>query len=431
MEQENIKLWDLFNEYDEFIYKTHPELATFEGFHLYDDKLTDLSEENIKYLFKSNSDFLKKLLEIDYDTLNEEDKLNYDVFKYEIEALLKSEPFNLHYMPVWQQGGLQIGFITLAEFQPCNYDDEALLYLKRLELLDNQVVDTIQNIRLGIKTGLVMPDFIIQQTLPQFESILNIPAEKSIFFQNCKKSDDISDSIKTQVLDSIKNSVYPSYKKLYSFIRDEYLPRCRKDAGIWSLPNGAENYKFFVQNFTTLNLSPDEIFQTGINEVERIKKEMNKLVMELKFNGTISEFNHYLRTDNSFYHTDKNQLLDNYRDILKKMDSKLPELFGRLPKTKYELREIEEYMAESAPAAYYFPAPEDGKRSGYFYINTFNLKARPKYEMTALALHEAVPGHHLQIALAQELKNLPKFRRDWTGATSYVEGWALYSESLG
>ncbi|HEY3250902.1 MAG TPA: DUF885 domain-containing protein, partial [Ignavibacteria bacterium] len=419
-DQNHQKLWDLFKEYDDFIYLTHPELATFEGFHLYDDRLSDLSDENVKHIFNSNKTFLKKLSAINYEALDNDDKLNYDMFKYGIDAFLKSEPFDLHYSTIWQQGGLQIGFATLAQFQPCSYDDEALKYLKRIEGFDKQVSDTIGNQRLGMGSGIVMPDFIIQQTLPQFENLHNTEPEDSIFYLNCKNSDDIHPEIKQQILNSIKGKIYPSYKRLYDFIKHEYLPKCRREAGIWSLPDGEERYKHFIKDFTSLELAPEEIHKTGLEEVARIKAEMEQLINDIKFKGTIEEFNHYLRTDPSFYFTDKNDLLDGYRKILNKMDSRLPDLFGRLPETGYDLREIEEYMAETAPAAYYFPAPEDGKRPGYFYVNTFNLNARPKYEMTALALHEAVPGHHLQIALAQELKNLPKFRRDWSGATSYV-----------
>jgi prolyl oligopeptidase len=177
-------------------------------------------------------------------------------------------------------------------------------------------------------------------------------------------------------------------------------------------------------------LTAEEIHNIGIKEVERIRGEMEKLKDQIGFKGTIDEFNTFLKNDSQFYYKDKKDLMDGFRKILSKMDSKLPELFGKLPEAKYDLFEMEEFRAKSAPAAYYYSAPLDRSRPGYFYVNTYNLSARPKYTMTALALHEAVPGHHLQISIAQELRNLPKFRRE-LGVTAFVEGWGLYAEYLG
>ncbi|MGB3016737.1 MAG: DUF885 domain-containing protein, partial [Ignavibacteria bacterium] len=228
----------------------------------------------------------------------------------------------------------------------------------------------------------------------------------------------------------ISQDINPAFQRLHDFVKNEYLPVCRQEAGVWSLPDGSDRYNLLVKYFTTLDLTYDDVHQTGLSEVARIEKEMNRIKDSIGFNGSVQEFNEFIKKDPEMFYTNKEDLMNGFREILGKMDSKLPELFGRLPKAPYDLKEMEEFRSKSAPAAYYYSAPEDRSRPGYFYVNTYDLPSRPKYTMTALALHEAVPGHHLQIAIAQELKNLPKFRRDG-GYTSFVEGWALYAESLG
>ncbi|MDQ3193768.1 MAG: DUF885 domain-containing protein, partial [Bacteroidota bacterium] len=217
---------------------------------------------------------------------------------------------------------------------------------------------------------------------------------------------------------------------LYDFVKKEYIPACRKEAGVWSLPDGKERYRRAIKNYTTLDYNADEIHNLGLSEVNRILVKMEEVKNKIGFTGTLEEFNNYIKNDPKFYYTNKEDLINGFREILKRVDTTLPSLFGRLPVAKYDLREMEEFRAPSAPAAYYYSAPEDRSRPGYFYVNTYDLSARPKYTMTSLAMHEAVPGHHLQISIAQELKNLPKFRRE-LGVTSFVEGWGLYSESLG
>jgi uncharacterized protein (DUF885 family) len=425
------KLWSIFTDDEEFMNRTYPESATFKGIHDYDDKLTDYSNEHIKIVYDTNRSYLNRLNEIDYSNLNDEDKLNFDIFYYNCEVFLDGEPFKFHYTPIWQQDGIHINFPMLAAYQPCNNNTDAEKYLKRLEGFGRQVDDTINNITSGIKAKITMPDFIIEQILPQLENIMIVKPGQSVFYQSCNENENISSVLKRKILDEIESVVYPGFQKLYNFIKTEYLPAGRKEAGLWSLPDGNAMYRHCIKNYTSTNASPDEIHETGLKEVARIKKEMELIISGLKFNGSFKEFNHHLKTNPEFFYTKKEDLMNGFRKILNKMDTHLPSLFGRLPEAGYDLIEMEEYRSASGPAAYYYPAPNDRTRPGYFYVNTFNLEARPKYGMTALALHEAVPGHHLQIALAQELEGLPEFRRDWGGATSYVEGWALYAESLG
>src|SRR4030095_14337074 len=429
----NEQLMDLFKKYDEYNLKSNPEGATYEGDHRYDDELSDQSAQSSIDYYNEMRAFKKNLHSIDYASLNEDNQLNYDLFERSLDQTLDGERFHWEYMPIGQQGGIHIGFPQIVNVQPLSTYEEYKKYFKRLRGFEKQVNDVIDNMKKGSSLGFVPPKFIIEQTIPQMENIMNTEPEKSVFYTLNKENKlmpDEKEKVSKELIEIIKKNINPAYKKLHDYVKDEYLPKCRTEAGIWSLPDGKERYENSIRYHTTLDLTADEIHNIGLKEVERIRGEMEKLKDQIGFKGTIDEFNTYIKTDPQFYYTDKKDLMDGFRNILSRMDAKLPDLFGRLPEAKYDLFEMEEYRAKSAPAAYYYPAPEDRSRPGYFYVNTYNLSARPKYTMTALALHEAVPGHHLQISIGQELKNLPKFRRDYS-ITAFVEGWGLYAEYLG
>jgi uncharacterized protein (DUF885 family) len=229
---------------------------------------------------------------------------------------------------------------------------------------------------------------------------------------------------------AIAESMTPALKKLAAFIKETYLPACRKDIGASSLPDGEAYYQYAIKRHTTTTLSAREIHEIGKREVARIRKEMEAIIRQVGFTRSFQEFLAYLRTDPRFYYTKADELVAGYSYIAKQSDGKLPELFAELPRTPYGVRVIPGYEAPAQTTAYYQPSASDGSRAGLFMINTYKLETRPKYEMEALTLHESVPGHHLQIARAQELNGLPEFRRN-AGYTAYVEGWGLYAESLG
>lgn len=428
------QLLSLFKKYDEYNLRSSPESATYDGDHRYDDKLSDYSEEANIASYDTVRSFLSELTGIDYNSLSYDNKLNYDLFKSSLEQSLEGEKYKWYYTPMTQQWGIHISFPQLIYVQPTSTFEEYQKYFKRLRGFEKQIDDNISNMRKGMSAGYMPPVFIMEQTLPQMEKVMNVEPDKSIFYSvlanENKLSPEEKEAVSKELKDIIQNNINTSYKKLYDFVKNEYLPKCRTDAGIWSMPDGKERYENSIKYYTTLNYTADEIHNLGLKEIERIRAEMEKVKDETGFKGTLDEFNHFLKTDSQFYYTNKEDLMNGFREILKKVDTKLPALFGRLPDAKYDLREMEEFRAASAPQAYYYSAPEDRSRPGYFYVNTYNLPARPKYTMTSLAMHEAVPGHHLQISIAQELKNLPKFRRELR-VTSFVEGWGLYSESLG
>ena len=229
---------------------------------------------------------------------------------------------------------------------------------------------------------------------------------------------------------ALNDKVAPALLKLENFINTTYLPACRDTISAGNLPAGAAYYNFMVKNSTTTSLTPQQIHEIGLSEVARIRAQMQQVMNQVGFKGSFNEFSHFLNTDTQFFYTNEDDLLNGFRDIINKVYVVLPTLFARLPKVKADVKPVPALGAEEQPAAYYSPGPDDGSRAGYFAANTSKLNTRPKWGMETLTLHEAIPGHHLQISMAQEQKSLPKFRRNgWFNA--FGEGWALYSESLG
>lgn len=429
------KFYNILSDYKEFYLRTNPESATYDGDYRYNDKLSDLSDkaENAKY--DSLRSFLLALKSIDESSLKGQDKLTYSLFKEQLEETIEGQKFKWHYMPLTQQDGIHIYFPQLIESHPFKSIDDYHTYVQRLKLFAVQVDQVIENMNLGIKAKLVSPAFSIKQILEQIKPFISQDIDSLPFSIPLKSLDVLVQKqdqimIKEQVFQALKNYTIPAYKKLHSYLETEYLPYARNTDGIYSLPDGKERYAYAIKQQTTTTLYPDEIYSLGLKEVQSITALMEEVKNELSFAGDLSAFNSYLLSNAAFKYTDKDSMLKDYRIILSKVDKQLKHLFGRLPKASYALKEMELYRAASAPQAYYYSAPLDRSRPGYFYVNTYDLASRPKHTMTALALHEAVPGHHLQISLAQELSDMPWVRTQM-GYNAFVEGWALYAESLG
>jgi len=431
----NEKLHNILSDYKEFYVKTNPESATYDGDYRYNDKLTDLSDKAEHAKYDSLRKFLLSLKTVDEYTLNEQDKLTYTLFKAQLEETIEGQKFNWHYMPLTQQDGIHIYFPQLIESHPFTSINDYRTYIQRLKLFSIQVDQVIENMNLGIKANLVSPAFSIKQILEQIKPFISQDIDSLPFTIPLQSIDVIAHKddqviIKEEIYQALKNYTIPAYKKLYTYLESNYLPHARNTDGIYSLPDGKERYAYAIKQQTTTTLHPDEIYSLGLKEVQRISSLMEEVKNTLKFTGDLSAFNSYLLSNAAFKYTDKDSMLKDYRKILSKVDIQLPYLFGRLPKATYALKEMESYRAASAPQAYYYSAPLDRSRPGYFYVNTYDLASRPKHTMTALALHEAVPGHHLQISIAQELSDMPWVRTQM-GYNAFVEGWALYAESLG
>ncbi|MGA1433987.1 MAG: DUF885 domain-containing protein [Candidatus Kapaibacteriota bacterium] len=435
MKDSKQSLQELFSDHKEFSMREFPETATYDGDHRYDDKLTDYSEKAIKQRFDSLRVFLQRANDIELTALTGEDSLSLILFRNELSQQLESEQFNLHYLPITQQDGIHIGFPQIIEYQPFKTVEDYDRYANRLSGFSKQVDDIIENMSKGIKAKITLPQYITHQILDQvypffMDDVDSLPFMKPLQTFPASFTEKQKARIRSKVKFALDSSIQPAYSNLHMFLLFQYMPESRRIDGIHSLPKGKELYANMIRKETTTGMNPDSIYALGLREVARIDKEMQKVKDELGFKGTVEEFRKQLIKNPSNFYTAKQPMMDEYRRVLSIVDSKLPTLFGRLPKSPYDLKEIESYRAISAPQAYYYSAPLDRSRPGYFYVNTYDLASRPKHTMTALALHEAVPGHHLQIAIAQELPGLPWFRQQ-LGINAFVEGWALYAESLG
>ena len=427
------QLNQLYDVYWGFILKEYPLSATYLGDHRYDGLLEDASENAFYRRVGQSKKYLDQLRSIKKPSLKP-DLLNYELFERELEDNLEAAKFRPYLTPMTQQSGLQIDIPELVTYHPFMSLSDFKNFSSRLRALPRLVDQVIQSMRTGIQARIVLARVTAEKIVPQLEAnIVRDPKKLDLYksVENLPPGIDSNEAhrLKSDVDEAIQQSVVPAFEKLLFFFKEEYLPACRTDVGIWSLPDGNERYGYMVRHYTTTSLSPDEIHDLGLKELSRIHREMREIVDQIGFKGSLQDFISSLRRNRSLYNTSADELLEGFKKILQKMDEKLPSLFGRLPKAKYGFREIEAFRAEAAPDAYYYRPPEDGSRPAYFYVNTFRPEQRPKYTMEVLAYHEAVPGHHLQLAIQQELTNLPKFRRHG-GYTAFIEGWGLYSEEL-
>jgi len=343
--------------------------------------------------------------------------------------------FQSHLMPLTNRSGFHIEFPELPREVPLVTVRDYENYIARLNAFAQFADDNIELMRAGIKAGMVLPAI----SMVDFDKairphIVDEPAASLLAkpFETFPEAVSAADQARLTAAghQAITASVVTGYRKLLDFLEKEYVPACRQQVGASALPRGREYYRHRVRQFTTLDLDPQQVHDTGLSEVKRIKAEMEATINKVGFQGDFKAFVEHLRTDPKFYADSAEQLLKEVSFVLKRMDGELPKLFGKLPRTPYGIREVPDFIAPRTTTAYYQPPAGDGSRAGFYYVNTYNLKSRPLYEIEALSLHEAVPGHHLQIALAQEQADVPPFRR-FMLFTAFVEGWGLYAERLG
>src|SRR5213594_729513 len=432
-EQSLAELDRLYEDYWNFVLKEDPRYATYLGDHRYDGELEDASEEAFRRRASQYEEYLDRLRACSRPVAGT-GRLNYELFELELKDAIEELSFRPWLTPITQQQGAHIAVPELVTYHPFRSVQDFGNYLSRLREFPRLIDQIIANMRLGVREKQVLPRIIVEKIVPQLRAQMVPEPEKSVFYEpinSTSKEVSAEDArhLREKGTDVIQGSIVPSYEKLARFVEEEYLPASRSEVGIWAVPQGRERYAFHVRHFTTTKLSPDEIHKVGLGELTKIRAEMVEVMGRLGFKGTVQQFLERLRTDREMYYPDGEALLAGFKSILEKMDGAIPRLFGRLPKAKYGFREIEKFRAEAAPEAYYYPPPDDGSRPGYFYVNTFRPETRPKYTMESLAYHEAVPGHHLQLAIQQELTGLPMFRRHG-GYTAFVEGWAHYAEAL-
>jgi uncharacterized protein (DUF885 family) len=429
------KLRALFDEDWEWELQQYPESATLLGDNRFNDRVTDYSPEAIERRKAHERDVLARIQKIERSRLSGQDVISCDLFLRDKKLIVEGDRYPTEYMPIDQMNGVQITFGQLAGSTPFrstkDYDD----YLKRLAAFSLQIDQLIALMKRGIETKWLPPAVPLRSVPAQIEGQISDDPRKSSFFNPFERfSEAVSSSDRSRLVESAKkvivDTLTPALKRLDAFFKETYLPACRKDIAASNLPGGEAFYQYAIRRHTTTDLTAKEIHEIGKSEVSRIHKEMEGIIQKVGFKGTFQEFLTFLRSDPRFYYTNADDLVAGYSYIAKRADGRLPQLFAELPRTPYGVKVIPDYEAPAQTTAYYQPSAADGSRAGLYMINTYKLDTRPKYEMEALTLHESVPGHHLQIARAQELKGLPDFRRNG-GYTAYVEGWGLYAESLG
>jgi len=394
---------------------------------------SDTSVENIYSDHQHQLDVLNRLDSLDISNFSEDNKVNYKLFNQEYKNSTESHAYKTFLMPFSHRGGIQLQHETIS-IVPLRNKQHYLDWIERISKIDVLVDAAIEKAKLGISEEIVPPRFLMQKVFKQIKLQAFVEPKDSPFYRAFLEIDssiervDI-DEIQQEALNVIKLKVIPAYVKLHRFFKDEYLPACRTSIGIKEINNGKEYYEFLARKFTTTNLSPKEIHEIGLSEVARIRDEMDTIINDVKWEGTFKSFLDDLRTNPKFYYETSEELFESYLATSKRIDPELVKLFKVLPSMPYGLKPIPMESAPDTTTAYYQRPAADGSRAGYYYVNLYRPEVRPKYEIEVLSVHEAMPGHHLQIALAMEL-DLPNFRK-YGGITAFVEGWGLYSERLG
>jgi uncharacterized protein (DUF885 family) len=411
-----------------------PLQATYVGDHRYDDRWPDLSAATLAREHEEDERVLTALATIDPAALSDANQLNRELFRRVYQNSVDSYAWGARFMPINQRGGVQSAseLAGLIDFTTVKaYED----WIARLGNVGTYVDQNIALMREGVRRGLVQPKVIMQRIPDQIARQVVDDPEASPFYGPLRSmpasiSPADQERLRAAARKAISEAVVPAYRQLQQYFTQDYLPACKDVVGVWALPGGDAWYQNRIAWFTTTKLTAEQIHETGLKEVARIRGEMQKVIEQVGFKGSFQEFLQYLRTDPKFRYTDPQRLLEAYMVMAKRIDPLLPLYFGKLPRMPYGVRPIPAESAPDTTAAYYQPGSLDGRRAGYYYVNLYKPEERPTYEIPVLTMHESVPGHHLQIALSQEQGDVPMFRRDFE-ATAFVEGWALYSESLG
>jgi uncharacterized protein (DUF885 family) len=432
-------LASLVAEYYERNLELNPLSATQIGDDRFDNRLANRYGSDYLATRKAlNEEFLQRLLEIDAAELVGQDWLSYEAFKLSRENVVAGFQFPSDLQPVNQFYSMPKSFVQLgsgAAYHPFrtvkNYDD----FLSRIDdfvVLNNQI---IENMKQGMRRGIVQPRILMEKTVPQLNSQIVDNVEDSAFYlpilnMPADFSDADRERLTAAYADAIQNKIIPAYQELANFIGDEYLSAARESVGLSELPNGEAWYAYMVKLRTTTDLTPDEIHQIGLDEVARIHGQMRGVMELVGFEGDLKDFFDYLNSDDQFYFDEAEQLIQGYRDMSERIEVLSHDLFDVFPKTDFEVRRVEPFREKSASGGSYSSGTPDGSRPGIFYANAYDIKARPIWAMESLFLHEAIPGHHFQISIQREMEELPEFRR-FGGYTAFNEGWGLYAESLG
>ena len=431
---ENQKFLAFLEDEWQFELRQSPVYATAMGVKGYETLWRDDSLEAIEVRKSHNEDTINTLKGFKKRNLSKTNQLNLRLFTELAKNELEIGQFNRHLLPFSHRGGIQLAHEN-AEVLPLKNSQDYRLWIERLKNLDKRIDQIILLARLGLKESYKPPKVLMKRVDRQIDLQSRDNVDENPFFKifiSLPDSipNDEKTALRTEARKVIKEVVIPSYQLLGKYFKDEYLPQSRSTVGLYDIPNGKRLYELLAKTYTTTDLTPLEIHQIGLSEVSRIRNEMEKVIKQLEFKGSFKDFLQFLREDERFYYKTSEELFQGYLAVSKRIDPELVKLFGTLPRTPYGLRAIPVESAPDTTTAYYMPPAPGGLRPGYYYVNLYKPETRPKFEMEVLSVHEAVPGHHLQIALAMEMEEMPMFRRV-SPYTAFVEGWGLYSESLG
>jgi uncharacterized protein (DUF885 family) len=433
-EPQSKALQEIFNEHWEFTLKIRPELASMLGDKRFNDQLTDFSDQAFANEHLVNSQFLMRLLRINVKGLSEQEQLSHRLFKMQLQEAIAGQRFPARQMQLWQNSGLHletaelVGMLSFANLK--DYED----YIARLNKYPVLFDQHIAQLRKGIQSKWMPPQFLIEKIARQCEELAAMDVATSPFTQALKQfpstiSKEEQARISASMTAAVKDKLLPSYKKLAEFVRNEYLPHGRKHEGIWSVPNGAQYYLYKANSSTTTTMKPEQIHQIGLKEVARIEAQMLGVAKKLGF-ADLKSFNASILKNPDLHPKSRQAILDLYEKYTAQMEAQLPKMFGRLPKAKMKIMPVEEFREKEAPGAFYNSPALDGSRPGHVMVNTGDFENRLTLSVETTTLHEGYPGHHLQVALAQEVEGVPKFRQN-IDYIAFSEGWALYSERLG
>ncbi|MCH8568485.1 MAG: DUF885 domain-containing protein [Balneolales bacterium] len=427
------KLHSLFDDYWEFRLNADPYLAASYGETAANALLPDASLAALEQRNEELSRFLSRLRSLPTANLDSQDGISYRLLEHILSEQLREFELGYHFMPlngwwdyhaVFAEQPVRMPFRNAADYEN---------FISRLESFPELNRQYLERLRMAVEREMVRPAVVLEPYIATITALIE-DAEDSRFFEPFLSfptavSQADKERLRLRGLEAVRDSVLPAYRELAEFMKNEYLPAAPSEIGLSNIPGGLPLYEYLVGHYTTMDVSPAEVHLAGLAEIARIREEMDDVIRDTGFRGDFAEFVEFLRTDNQFYAESPEELLRITALYLKQMDGKLPEFFGRLPRMPYGLREVPDYLAPRMTTAYYNRPASDGTRAGFYYVNTYNLPSRPLYEVEALSFHEAVPGHHLQLALQQELEGLPDFRRN-SSFTVFVEGWALYAEWL-
>jgi uncharacterized protein (DUF885 family) len=429
------KLNSALKEDWEYQLRVHPELATHTGDNRYNHRLSDYSPKSFADDLQHSQETLARIEAIDASDFPESEKLNKALMVRSLREEIESAKFKEWEMPATQFYGPHLGYAGLASETPFRSAKDYEDYLSRLQELPRVFEQVTEDMRLGMRDHLMPPKYLLEKVAMQAQKIADDAPDKSAFSQPLLKfPKEISEAeqkrLRDDILATVKNEVLPAYAKFAAFVRTEYAPKGRTELGVWALPEGDARYRFAVRTMTTTELSPEEIHQLGLKQVGEIESDMLAIARQQGFSD-LKTFNEHIRNDRALYATSGQQLLDLYQHYADQMYGKLPQLFGRLPKNKLVVVPMETYRsADSVPADYSIGAG-DNSLPGRINVNEYDPPKRLLLNVEAIAYHEGVPGHHLQFSIANELTDLPAFRKFGVYYNAYSEGWAFYSERLG